>query len=90
MPYPAFETKDPAVTVASLASGETQIQAGYLAALITIPAIGLICVIIGLRERSSADQSLFATLSDGPTHSWQPRSSVPAGSRHDNAFARFW
>jgi hypothetical protein len=51
VPYPAFETKDPAVTVVSLASRETQVQAGYSAALITIPAIGLICLIIDLRER---------------------------------------
>jgi hypothetical protein len=40
------------VTVAYLASRETQVQARYLAALITIPTIGLIWLIIGLRERS--------------------------------------
>jgi hypothetical protein len=39
------------VTVASLASHESQVHAGYLAATLGIPAIGLVCLVIGLVQR---------------------------------------
>lgn len=40
------------MTVAHLASHESQVQVGYLVAMFGIPAIGLVCLIIGLLERS--------------------------------------
>lgn len=40
------------MTVTHLASHESQVQAGYLVAMIGIPAIGLVCLIVGLVERS--------------------------------------